>query len=54
MVIGEIFNRPRHVVLSVLALSSRFDGQTRHSKRRTSHSLSVLALSSRFDGRIPS
>ena len=37
--------------LSVLALSSRFDGPCHnHSTHSLSHSLSVLALSSRFDG----
>ena len=37
--------------LSVLALSSRFDGLGRLLARQRHHHLSVLALSSRFDGR---
>ena len=36
--------------LSVLALSSRFDGRILHPRRRHQLTLSVLALSSRFDG----
>ena len=36
--------------LSVLALSSRFDGQISQSGRNSTSQLSVLALSSRFDG----
>ena len=36
--------------LSVLALSSRFDGQLAAARRRNRRHLSVLALSSRFDG----
>ena len=36
--------------LSVLALSSRFDGPERLPATRWPHALSVLALSSRFDG----
>ena len=36
--------------LSVLALSSRFDGRSAPSTRRPWLRLSVLALSSRFDG----
>ena len=36
--------------LSVLALSSRFDGPLRDRVMMISHRLSVLALSSRFDG----
>ena len=39
------------VELSVLALSSRFDGQCWPDPTPTSFPLSVLALSSRFDGR---
>ena len=39
-------------VLSVLALSSRFDGQSDFRAYRGKVGLSVLALSSRFDGRI--
>ena len=38
--------------LSVLALSSRFDGRRLRSYRERDDSLSVLALSSRFDGPI--
>ena len=37
--------------LSVLALSSRFDGLEYWSDQRIEENLSVLALSSRFDGR---
>ena len=37
--------------LSVLALSSRFDGLCSSSQNPSISSLSVLALSSRFDGR---
>ena len=40
------------VVLSVLALSSRFDGPREARFIRKRNQLSVLALSSRFDGRI--
>ena len=36
--------------LSVLALSSRFDGRVQTSGIRLYRALSVLALSSRFDG----
>ena len=36
--------------LSVLALSSRFDGHGSRSIETPLHTLSVLALSSRFDG----
>ena len=36
--------------LSVLALSSRFDGPTLYMRVDTNVTLSVLALSSRFDG----
>ena len=39
--------------LSVLALSSRFDGLPWRVRWPASFSLSVLALSSRFDGLIP-
>ena len=39
-----------YFVLSVLALSSRFDGQRRHKVQPKWQRLSVLALSSRFDG----
>ena len=39
------------VALSVLALSSRFDGRVAESVSHHHISLSVLALSSRFDGR---
>ena len=38
------------LVLSVLALSSRFDGRANRLQRRCTPALSVLALSSRFDG----
>ena len=37
-------------LLSVLALSSRFDGPREKPAARHYHALSVLALSSRFDG----
>ena len=37
--------------VSVLALSSRFDGQKRHRIHALNLKVSVLALSSRFDGR---
>ena len=41
----------RHsMVLSVLALSSRFDGHLPSSQPLSTLALSVLALSSRFDG----
>ena len=40
------------MILSVLALSSRFDGQKRERKQRPRIELSVLALSSRFDGQL--
>ena len=36
--------------LSVLALSSRFDGRKRKDNPTKKQELSVLALSSRFDG----
>ena len=39
------------ISLSVLALSSRFDGLVCPAARHAAASLSVLALSSRFDGR---
>ena len=39
-----------YAVLSVLALSSRFDGRSRWTNTRSGNPLSVLALSSRFDG----
>ena len=38
------------VVLSVLALSSRFDGRSSAAETSRGQQLSVLALSSRFDG----
>ena len=38
------------LVLSVLALSSRFDGRVRFLRFTVNFELSVLALSSRFDG----
>ena len=38
--------------VSVLALSSRFDGLAIHSPPYAIQTVSVLALSSRFDGRI--
>ena len=41
---------PRQLNLSVLALSSRFDGRNGCGDRRDWLRLSVLALSSRFDG----
>ena len=37
--------------VSVLALSSRFDGRLKEFGHRTESAVSVLALSSRFDGR---
>ena len=40
-------------ILSVLALSSRFDGHPNGSMNPLADILSVLALSSRFDGRLP-
>ena len=40
--------------LSVLALSSRFDGPTPRPERHNDRKLSVLALSSRFDGPLSS
>ena len=44
-------DRVLHAQLSVLALSSRFDGPTRPvSDDDIGSALSVLALSSRFDG----
>ena len=39
------------VHLSVLALSSRFDGPRKELEALLTQELSVLALSSRFDGR---
>ena len=36
--------------LSVLALSSRFDGRLQRERSHARYALSVLALSSRFDG----
>ena len=47
-----IIDRERAAVmfLSVLALSSRFDGRHHRQHRSEGTSLSVLALSSRFDG----
>ena len=39
-------------LLSVLALSSRFDGRGSTRSKRLWQTLSVLALSSRFDGRV--
>ena len=38
--------------LSVLALSSRFDGRGRRRRSPKNSQLSVLALSSRFDGHV--
>ena len=51
MVAEVAVSSTRRPFLSVLALSSRFDG--RESQRIQAHilELSVLALSSRFDGR---
>ena len=43
-------NSGRRYRLSVLALSSRFDGLLVNGKEFLTLSLSVLALSSRFDG----
>ena len=43
--------RPLLVQLSVLALSSRFDGRHDLDRHHQAMALSVLALSSRFDGR---
>ena len=52
MVSGQEYSRADSVRLSVLALSSRFDGPRRRAKARLLMCLSVLALSSRFDGPI--
>ena len=47
--------QPSTLALSVLALSSRFDGQPAAAAACPCQTLSVLALSSRFDGlfRVP-
>ena len=50
MVQGRQVYRTRKDFLSVLALSSRFDGRVCTSKSQRPDPLSVLALSSRFDG----
>ena len=39
-------------MVSVLALSSRFDGRSPTLAWPSAHTVSVLALSSRFDGRM--
>ena len=52
MVARRVQRLARGQLLSVLALSSRFDGlNLLHKEVATTNSLSVLALSSRFDGR---
>ena len=50
MVVQKLLRQGPRWTLSVLALSSRFDGRSRQSCAVPAHSLSVLALSSRFDG----
>ena len=49
-----VYSSPKEIIedtsLSVLALSSRFDGPTALSRVTMDDILSVLALSSRFDG----
>ena len=50
MVLFFTFPPVEHLTLSVLALSSRFDGQACWLVGSCSPVLSVLALSSRFDG----
>ena len=50
MVPYSLTNRPAASTLSVLALSSRFDGHIAGEDFRDDQYLSVLALSSRFDG----
>ena len=50
MVISAVMNLPAVVALSVLALSSRFDGRNAICHLLLRVQLSVLALSSRFDG----
>ena len=52
MVLRSWMTMTQTICLSVLALSSRFDGRIRYSSMLASVSLSVLALSSRFDGRV--
>ena len=47
---ANVGQRPTHA-LSVLALSSRFDGPACYTGTASCPTLSVLALSSRFDGR---
>ena len=50
MVCHGVYDGHHRLALSVLALSSRFDGPTTAEKPQSLHPLSVLALSSRFDG----
>ena len=50
MVLVGISPTPSSPLLSVLALSSRFDGQNAERQCWPDPTLSVLALSSRFDG----
>ena len=50
MVAGRRYGSTRLRCLSVLALSSRFDGLQRRGAGVLVSALSVLALSSRFDG----
>ena len=50
MVLANRIVQVRHHILSVLALSSRFDGRIGLRTLSMCFSLSVLALSSRFDG----
>ena len=51
MVLYSSASYPSFAVLSVLALSSRFDGPDDQVEDPVVFTLSVLALSSRFDGR---
>ena len=53
MVVGNQTGLRRSADLSVLALSSRFDGLPSILPRHALLFLSVLALSSRFDGQKP-
>ena len=52
MVTSEKSPAMRQHPLSVLALSSRFDGRTAADRSKDVDQLSVLALSSRFDGHL--
>ena len=53
MVYSPFFGNISDMPLSVLALSSRFDGPRRPFFAYPACPLSVLALSSRFDGHDP-